>query len=61
MARPLRPAVIDRAADAVIRDGSKMIDNTRRISERSVQVTSEAARTITEEINKAADRFQRAA
>jgi phasin family protein len=39
----------------------EMIDNTRRISERSVQVASEAARTITAETNKAAERFQRAA
>ena len=39
----------------------EMIDNTRRISERSVEVASEAARTITAETNKAADRFQRAA
>jgi phasin family protein len=39
----------------------EMIDNTRRISERSVEVASEAARTITAETNKAAERFQRAA
>jgi hypothetical protein len=39
----------------------EMIDNTRRISERSVEVASEAARTITAEANKAAERFQRAA
>jgi hypothetical protein len=39
----------------------EMINNTRRISERSVEVASEAARTITAETNKASDRFQRAA
>jgi phasin family protein len=39
----------------------EMINNTRRISERSVEVASEAARTITAETNKAAERFQRAA
>ena len=39
----------------------EMIDNTRRISERSVQVASEAARTITAGANEAASRFRRAA
>jgi phasin family protein len=46
----------------LVRDNLReMIDNTRRISERSVEVASEAARTITAETNKAAERFQRAA
>jgi phasin family protein len=39
----------------------QMIDNTRRIAERSLRVADEAARTITAETNKAADRLRRAA
>ena len=38
-----------------------VIDNSRRIAERSVEVATDAARTITAEANKAAERFPRAA
>ena len=39
----------------------EMIDNTRRIAERSIKVADDAARTITAEAKKAAERFPRAA
>jgi phasin family protein len=39
----------------------EMIDNSRRIAERSIKVATDASRTITAEASKAADRFQRAA
>jgi hypothetical protein len=39
----------------------EMIDNTRRIAERSIKVADAAARTITAEANKTAERFPRAA
>jgi phasin family protein len=39
----------------------EMIDNSRRIAERSMQVAQDAAQVITAESSKAAERFRRAA
>jgi hypothetical protein len=58
---PQSPRLAAVQTEIVRENLQEMIDNSRRIAERSMQVASEAARTITAEANEAADRFKRAA